>query len=79
MIGSAQLLAAIPYALDTVDLTGFGPKDQRKVRDIYRKYFFRRLGDQRLLITTDRELCLSRIATRYPFPASRLSPSLGDS
>lgn len=67
MLSNTQLLAAIPQALDTVDLTGFGPKDQGKVRDIYR------LGNRRLLITTDRVSAFDRVLGLIPFKGQVLN------
>ncbi len=67
MLTSSQLLAAVPGALDTVDLTGFGPKDQGKVRDIYR------LGDRRLLITTDRVSAFDRVLGLIPYKGQVLN------
>ena len=35
MLSTADILAAIPDALLRVDLTGLGPRQEGKVRDIY--------------------------------------------
>lgn len=67
MLTHSQLLSSIPQALDTVDLTGFGPKDQGKVRDIYR------LGDRRLLITTDRVSAFDRVLGLIPYKGQVLN------
>ncbi len=67
MLTHSQLLASIPFAIDTVDLTGFGPKDHGKVRDIYR------LGDRRLLITTDRVSAFDRVLGTIPYKGQVLS------
>ncbi|RME83476.1 MAG: phosphoribosylaminoimidazolesuccinocarboxamide synthase [Caldilineae bacterium] len=68
MLDKDQLIAAIPHALESVDLEGFGEKEQGKVRDIYR------LGpDRRLLITTDRVSAFDRVLGTIPYKGQVLN------
>lgn len=68
MLTPNQLLQAIPNALTAVDLEGFGPKEQGKVRDIYR------VGDdRRLLITTDRVSAFDRVLGVVPYKGQVLN------
>ena len=48
MLSRDELVQAVPHALLSVDLDGWGTKQQGKVRDIYTS------DDTRILITTDR-------------------------
>ncbi|NDJ55014.1 MAG: phosphoribosylaminoimidazolesuccinocarboxamide synthase [Chloroflexi bacterium] len=61
MISHEDLLAAIPQAIRSVDLAGFGPKSSGKVRDIYHH------EGQRILVTTDRISAFDRILGHIPF------------
>ncbi len=60
MLTQQQLIEAIPDALHTVDLEGFGSKNQGKVRDIYHTH------DQTLIITTDRVSAFDRVLGVIP-------------
>ena len=68
MLTHEQLLAAIPQALDTVDLPEFGDKIQGKVRDIYLLD-----RDRRLLITTDRVSAFDRVLGLIPYKGQVLN------
>lgn len=61
MLTHDELLAAVPHALDTVDVTGWGEKIAGKVRDTYVK------DGQRLLITTDRVSAFDRVLGLIPY------------
>jgi phosphoribosylaminoimidazole-succinocarboxamide synthase len=62
-----ELLQAIPNALRTVDLAGFGVKQSGKVRDIY-------MADgKRVLITTDRVSAFDRVLSAIPFKGQVLN------
>jgi phosphoribosylaminoimidazole-succinocarboxamide synthase len=60
MLTHGQLLQAISSALESVDLRGWGAKQSGKVRDIYK------LGEQRVLITTDRVSAFDRVLGLIP-------------
>ncbi|HEY3291780.1 MAG TPA: phosphoribosylaminoimidazolesuccinocarboxamide synthase, partial [Anaerolineae bacterium] len=60
MLTLDELKRAIPDALETVDLRGWGVKESGKVRDIYRH------GSQRVLITTDRISAFDRVLGLIP-------------
>jgi len=62
MLTEQQLIAAIPNALDSVELPNLGSRIQGKVRDMYR------LGDSRLvLISTDRISAFDRVLGLIPY------------
>jgi phosphoribosylaminoimidazole-succinocarboxamide synthase len=61
MLTHEQLIAAIPDALDSVEVEGWGPKLPGKVRESYAQ------GDRRLLITTDRVSAFDRILGLIPY------------
>ena len=61
MLTREALIAAIPHALDSVDVPGWGDKISGKVRDIYQK------GDTRALIATDRVSAFDRILGLIPY------------
>ncbi len=61
MLTREELIAAIPHALDSVDVPGWGDKISGKVRDIYQK------GDTRALIATDRVSAFDRILGLIPY------------
>jgi phosphoribosylaminoimidazole-succinocarboxamide synthase len=61
MLSTAHLIAAIPDALDGVDIDGWGPKIPGKVRDSYAR------DGQRLLITTDRVSAFDRVLGLVPY------------
>lgn len=67
MLTHDELLQAVPHALDSVDLEGWGEKDEGKVRDIYRR------GNQRLLITTDRVSAFDRVLGLIPYKGQVLN------
>ncbi|MFN8491859.1 MAG: phosphoribosylaminoimidazolesuccinocarboxamide synthase [Caldilineaceae bacterium] len=67
MLSEAQLRAAIPNALATVDLPGYGPKQSGKVRDIYQH------GDTLILITTDRISAFDRVLGLIPYKGQLLN------
>jgi phosphoribosylaminoimidazole-succinocarboxamide synthase len=67
MLDHNQLLAAVPHALESVDLTGWGEKDDGKVRDIYQQ------DNQRLLITTDRVSAFDRVLRLIPYKGQVLN------
>lgn len=67
MISQQDLIAAIPHTLDSVDLSGFGAKITGKVRDIYK------VGDKRILITTDRVSAFDRIIGLIPYKGQVLN------
>lgn len=67
MLTQEQLKAAIPHAIKSVDLDGFGAKIEGKVRDIYT------YGDQRILITTDRVSAFDRVLSAIPYKGQVLN------
>ncbi len=67
MLSLEELTAAIPQALDAVDLSGWGPKQTGKVRDIYAA------DGQRLLITTDRVSAFDRVLGLIPYKGQVLN------
>ena len=67
MLSHEELLAAVPQALRSVDLPGWGEKDSGKVRDIYRR------DGQRLLITTDRVSAFDRVLGAIPYKGQVLN------
>ena len=67
MLNHNELLAAVPHALDSVDLPGWGQKEEGKVRDIYQR------GKQRLLITTDRVSAFDRVLGLIPYKGQVLN------
>jgi phosphoribosylaminoimidazole-succinocarboxamide synthase len=67
MLTHDELLQAAPHALDSVDLEGWGEKEEGKVRDIYRR------DNQRLLITTDRVSAFDRVLGLIPYKGQVLN------
>ncbi len=67
MLTHQELLQAIPAALHTMDLSGWGPKLSGKVRDIYAR------GGQRVLITTDRVSAFDRVLGVIPYKGQVLN------
>jgi phosphoribosylaminoimidazole-succinocarboxamide synthase len=67
MLSTDQIIAAIPHALLRVDLPGFGPRLEGKVRDIYVQ------DGQRILITTDRVSAFDRVLGAIPFKGQVLN------
>lgn len=67
MLTTQQLYAQLPYAFSGVDLPSLGTKISGKVRDNYR------LGDHRILITTDRLSAFDRILGLVPYKGQVLN------
>jgi phosphoribosylaminoimidazole-succinocarboxamide synthase len=67
MLTIDELTRAIPDALETVNLSGWGEKLSGKVRDIYMR------GDRRVLITTDRVSAFDRVLGLIPFKGQVLN------
>jgi phosphoribosylaminoimidazole-succinocarboxamide synthase len=67
MLEHSELLAAVPSALDAVELEGWGEKEEGKVRDIYRQ------DGRRVLITTDRVSAFDRVLGLIPFKGQVLN------
>ena len=67
MLSTADILAAIPDALLRVDLTGLGPRQEGKVRDIYVHQ------GKRFLITTDRVSAFDIVLGAIPFKGQVLN------
>lgn len=61
------LIRAIPHALRTVDLEGWGEKQSGKVRDLYS------IDGKRVLITTDRVSAFDRVLGAIPFKGQVLN------
>lgn len=66
-LSQEQLIRAIPHALQTVDLEGWGEKQTGKVRDIYT------VAGRRVLITTDRVSAFDRVLGAIPFKGQVLN------
>jgi phosphoribosylaminoimidazole-succinocarboxamide synthase len=67
MLTHEQLLDAVPHALQSVDVPGWGEKITGKVRDLYTR------GAQRLLITTDRVSAFDRVLGTIPYKGQVLN------
>ncbi len=67
MLTQDELIAAIPHALHSVELPGWGAKHSGKVRDIYQR------GSERLLITTDRVSAFDRVLGVIPYKGQVLN------
>ena len=67
MLTHDKLLEAVPHALESVDLAGWGEKEEGKVRDIYR------VNGRRLLITTDRVSAFDRVLGLIPYKGQVLN------
>src|SRR5687768_1148559 len=67
MISKDELIKAVPQALQSVDLTGWGEKQTGKVRDIYAR------DGVRVLITTDRVSAFDRVLGAIPFKGQVLN------
>ena len=67
MLTHQELIDAIPSAITSIDLPELGPKTSGKVRDIYR------VGDRRVLITTDRISAFDRVLGAIPFKGQTLN------
>src|SRR5215213_887979 len=67
MLSQEELLQAVPHALRSVDLEGWGAKQMGKVRDIYT------VEDTRILITTDRVSAFDRVVGAIPYKGQVLN------
>ncbi|MCC6169520.1 MAG: phosphoribosylaminoimidazolesuccinocarboxamide synthase [Caldilineaceae bacterium] len=67
MLTRDQLRAALPLALDRIDLSGFGPQISGKVREIYRQ------SDHLILVTTDRLSAFDHILGLVPYKGQVLN------
>ena len=67
MLTHQELLTAVPNALESVDLTGFGTKFTGKVRDMYAH------NGSRILITTDRISAFDVVLGTIPFKGQALN------
>lgn len=71
MLTDEAILRAIPHAFAGVDLPWLGPREQGKVRDIYR--LDGRVDGQRVLITTDRQSAFDRMVGLIPYKGQVLN------
>ncbi len=67
MIQSKTILAALPNVLKTIDLQGYGEKNNGKVRDFYI------LPDKRIIVTTDRQSAFDVNLGYIPFKGAVLN------
>jgi len=67
MLSESTILAALPHALEGVDLPGLGEKQQGKVRDIYVQ------DDRRIMITTDRQSAFDHVLGLIPYKGAVLN------
>ncbi len=67
MLSQAQLIAAVPRVLTSIDVPGLGPKHAGKVRDSYVH------GGKRVLITTDRVSAFDRVVGAVPYKGQLLN------
>ncbi len=67
MLSHELIISAIPHALQRVDLPGFGPRLEGKVRDSYVH------DGQRILVTTDRVSAFDRVLGAIPFKGQVLN------
>src|SRR4051812_13805248 len=67
MLTKRQLLEAIPTALQTIELAGYGPKQSGKVRELYQR------AATLVLITTDRISAFDRVLGLIPFKGQVLN------
>lgn len=67
MVDQATLIEAIPHALSSVDVPGWGEKQTGKVRDMYQR------EGQRLLITTDRVSAFDQVLGVIPYKGQVLN------
>jgi phosphoribosylaminoimidazole-succinocarboxamide synthase len=67
MLTQSQLIQAIPQAIQSIDLSGFGPKQVGKVRDSYT------YNGRRILITTDRVSAFDQVLGHIPFKGQVLN------
>lgn len=67
MLSHDELLNAIPHAIESSDFSDFGPIYTGKVRDMVA------MGDQRILITTDRVSAFDRVLGAIPYKGQVLN------
>lgn len=67
MIEHDKLIKSVPYAVDSVELDGYGEKVTGKVRDMYQR------EGQRILITTDRVSAFDRVLGYIPYKGQVLN------
>jgi phosphoribosylaminoimidazole-succinocarboxamide synthase len=67
MVSYQEIVQAIPNALTSVDLEGWGEKQSGKVRDIYH------LDGQKVLVTTDRVSAFDRVLGTIPYKGQVLN------
>lgn len=67
MIDKNTVIKNIPHVLKTVNIPKFGKKYQGKVRDSYK------VGDKRIIITTDRQSAFDRVLGFIPFKGQVLT------
>lgn len=67
MIQTKTLVKTLPHILETIDVAGWGNKYQGKVRDFYK------VGDQRILITTDRLSAFDVVLGLVPYKGAVLN------
>lgn len=67
MLTNEELLAAIPNVIESVSISGWGEKEEGKVRDIYKG------NGRRLLITTDRVSAFDRVLGLIPYKGQILN------
>jgi phosphoribosylaminoimidazole-succinocarboxamide synthase len=71
MLNHKELIAAIPHALHSVELVGYGEKQVGKVRDMYQHH------GERILITTDRVSAFDRVLGVIPYKGQVLNQLSG--
>lgn len=67
MLTHYELLQAVPHAFKSINLAGWGPKQEGKVRDIYA------LDGQCVLVTTDRVSAFDRVLGAIPYKGQVLN------
>lgn len=67
MLSREELLSAIPYRIQTVDVEGWGSKQTGKVRDMYAR------DGMRALITTDRVSAFDQVLGAIPYKGQVLN------
>jgi phosphoribosylaminoimidazole-succinocarboxamide synthase len=67
MLTREQVIAAIPHAIESVDVPGWGEKTSGKVRDSYTR------DGERALITTDRVSAFDRVLGAIPYKGQVLN------
>jgi phosphoribosylaminoimidazole-succinocarboxamide synthase len=67
MLTHDELLRSIPHAFESTSFADFGPRYAGKVRDTYA------IGDQRILVTTDRVSAFDRVLGTIPYKGQVLN------